>query len=159
MMGLLLADGSFRANLFFSNANAEIVERVREEVGAGYNVNRTEVGGIDYRIAYSDHARGRGKGGGTGNLNPFKDELRRLGLWMLYSHEKFIPDLYKYNSSRVRRELLRGLLDGDGFVNPHGQPALEQTSKQLADDVTFLVQSLGGYALTHHKPVDRRVRT
>ncbi len=156
VMGLLLADGSFCRNLFFSNADAEIVGFMREEVGVGYDINHSQ--GVDYRIAYRDHGRGRGLGGGSGNLNPFVEELRRLELWMLYSHEKFIPDLYKYNSSRVRRELLRGLLDGDGYVNLHGQPALEQTSARLAADVTFLVQSLGGYTLQSVKRADRRVR-
>jgi hypothetical protein len=156
VMGLLLADGSFRENLFFSNSDAEIVERMREEVAVGYDV--TPVSRYDYRIGYRDHALGRGKGGGSGNRNPFKDELRRLGLWMLYSPEKFIPDPYKYNSSRVRRELLRGLLDGDGFVNHHGQPALEQTSARLAADVTWMVQSLGGYTLQSLKRANRRER-
>lgn len=156
VMGLLLADGSFRRNLFFSNADPEIVEFMREEVGTEYAINHSQ--GMDYRIAYRNHAQGRGIGGGSGNRNPFVEELRRLGLWMLYSPEKFVPDIYKYNSSRTRLELLRGLLDGDGFVNLHGQPALEQTSSRLAADVTFLVQSLGGYTLQHLKPADRRTR-
>lgn len=157
VMGLLLADGSFRPRcITFSNTDVEVVELVKEGVPAGYDVNHITRG--DYRISYRTAARGRGAGGGTGDLNPWKDELRRLGLWGLYSHEKFVPDLYKYNSSEVRLQLLRGILDGDGYVNLHGQPALEQTSKRLADDVTFLVQSLGGYTLETDKPADRSVR-
>jgi len=156
VMGLLLADGSFRANLFFANVNSEIVEHVRSEVAVGYDLTQTQP--HNYLISYRDHARGRGIGNGSGDINPFKDEIRRLGLWNLYSHEKFIPECYKYNSSKVRRELLRGLLDGDGYVNLHGQPAIEQTSSRLARDVTEVVQSLGGYALQSLKRADRRVR-
>ena len=156
ILGLLLGDGTFRHTVCFSNTAREIVEALERELPAGYTLRHIHKG--DYRIVYDDHAKGRGTGNGTGNLHPFKDELRRLGLWMLYSHEKFIPDLYKFNSSEVRREVLRGLLDTDGFVNLHGQPALEQTSARLASDVTWMVQSLGGYTLQTRKRANREIR-
>jgi hypothetical protein len=158
VLGLLLADGSFRRNLFFSNTNLQIVQEIRDQVGTAYAVTQTTPGGYDYRIAYRHAARGRGLGGGTGYYNPLKDELRRLGLWMLGSSEKFIPDLYKYNSVRVRYQLLQGILDGDGFANLHGQPAIEQSSTRLADDITEVVQSLGGYTLRSVKRANRNIR-
>lgn len=159
VMGLLLADGCLGPrNLQFTSVKPDVVERIEEEVGAGYAVNQTVDGGIDYRIAYRDAARGRGIGGGTGARNPFKDELRRLGLWGHKAHEKFIPDDYKYTSASARRQLLQGLLDGDGFVNLHGQPAIEQSSARLADDITEVVQSLGGYTLGSTKRANRAFR-
>jgi hypothetical protein len=158
VLGLLLADGSFRENLFFSNTNVHIVEMIRDQVGLAYAVNQTYPGGYDYRIAYRAAARGRGKGGGTGGYNPFIQELRRIGLWMLTSSEKFVPDVYKYNTVQVRRQLLQGILDGDGYVNLHGQPAIEQTSTRLASDITEIVQSLGGYTLCSLKRADLRTR-
>lgn len=156
LLGLLISDGSFRGNVFFSNLSEEVVAYAKAEVPDGYSVKNIQFG--DYLISYRAASQGKGKGNGSGNLNPMKDELRRLGLWMLYSYEKFIPDVYKYNSSEVRRDLLRGILDGDGFVNQHGQPALEQTSLRLAQDVTWLVQSLGGYTLQSLKKVNRNTR-
>lgn len=159
VMGLLLADGSLGPhNLQFTSVKPDVVAHVTEEVGAGYAVNQTAEGGIDYRLTYRNAARGRGLGGGTGALNPFKDELRRLGLWGHKAHEKFVPDEYKYTSARARRQLLQGLFDGDGFVNHHGQPAIEQTSPRLADDITEIVQSLGGYTLRSNKRANRSLR-
>lgn len=158
VLGFLLADGSFRGNLFFSNINLEIVEMIREQVGMSYALNQTQSGKYDYRIAYRESHRGRGIGGGSGSLNPFVQELRRLSLWMLRSSEKFIPDLYKYNTARVRLQLLQGILDGGGYVNLHRQPAIEQTSTRLAEDITEIVQSLGGYTLRTLKRADRSIR-
>jgi HK97 family phage portal protein len=164
VMGLLLADGTFRNNLAFSNSNLQIVDSIREQVGPAYAVNAVNqkyAGGIDYRIAYRDYHRARGKGhglSGNGPLNPFIEELRSLGLWMKGSPEKFVPDLYKYNSARIRLQLLQGIFDGDGFVNQHGQPAIDQTSQRLADDITEIVQSLGGYTLRHLKKANRNTR-
>lgn len=66
------------------------------------------------------------------------------------SNEIFVPNEYKYNSVEVRLAVLRGLLDTDGTIGQHksGKCRVQftSTSKQLADDVMFLVRSLGGYA-------------
>ena len=159
VMGLLLADGTLGPrNLQFTSVKPDVVERIEAEVGAGYAVHQTESEGIDYRIAFREAAKGRGPGGGTGAVNPFKDELRRLRLWGRKAPEKFVPNEYKYTSARARRQLLQGILDGDGYVNVHGQPAIEQTSTRLADDITEIVQSLGGYTLRSAKRANRAVR-
>jgi len=79
-----------------------------------------------------------------GRPNPLVRTLRDLGLMGRHSHEKFIPDRYKYNSREVRLELVRGLLDTDGTVDHNGQPRLEQTSARLAHDFAEVIQSLGG---------------
>jgi hypothetical protein len=59
------------------------------------------------------------------------------------SHDKFIPKEFLYNDVQSRWELLRGLMDTDGSVS---RQCVEYTtvSIQLANDVAFLVQSLGG---------------
>src|SRR5205807_2646671 len=49
------------------------------------------------------------------------------------------------------RAVLQGLLDTDGFVDKLGQPHIEQTSRQLADDICEIVRSLGGTVLTRIK--------
>jgi phosphate starvation-inducible protein PhoH and related proteins len=65
-----------------------------------------------------------------------------------------VPETYLYNSPAVRLALLQGLLDADG------EPATQQgrtceiqytaTSSQLADDVAFLVRSIGGVVFSQH---------
>jgi SNF2 family DNA or RNA helicase len=65
----------------------------------------------------------------------------------VHSPEKFIPDAYKFNSSEVRLAVLHGLMDTDGYVSKNGCAVqYTSTSQRLADDVVFLVQSLGGNA-------------
>jgi phosphate starvation-inducible PhoH-like protein len=65
---------------------------------------------------------------------------------------RFVPELYLYNSPKVRLAVLQGLLDTDGGpVTQAGRTCRVQyttTSPRLRDDVLFLVRSLGGVACT-----------
>jgi replicative DNA helicase len=65
--------------------------------------------------------------------------LRSLGVF----GDKHIPDQYLRASENQRRELLAGLLDTDGTVNPTGSPQLTVTNRRLAQGVRELVHSLG----------------
>jgi phosphate starvation-inducible protein PhoH and related proteins len=82
--------------------------------------------------------------------NPVTAVARRLGLNGTRSATKFVPDLYLYNSARVRLAVLQGLLDTDGGpVTQKDRTCRIQyttTSSRLRDDVIFLVRSLGGVA-------------
>jgi phosphate starvation-inducible PhoH-like protein len=72
------------------------------------------------------------------------------------SGTKFVPDLYLYNSSKVRVAILQGLLDSDGGpVTQKNRTCRIQyttTSPRLRDDVIFLVRSLGGVAYHRTRP-------
>ena len=72
-----------------------------------------------------------------------KSYLQELDLYDKRSHTKFIPDLYKYNSKKVRLELLKGLMDTDGTCEDNGNSGYTTVSERLAQDVLFLVRSLG----------------
>jgi len=73
------------------------------------------------------------------------EALEHYGLLGKRSYEKHIPDEYIFNTSETRLELLRGLLDTDGYAQ---SKCIEYstTSPQLRDAVMFIVRSLGGYA-------------
>lgn len=68
-----------------------------------------------------------------------------------YSHEKRIPKEYLYNSSYIRLELLRGLMDSDGSIsikyNEKGTIkstiSYSTVSPGLVEDVKILLWSLG----------------
>lgn len=80
-----------------------------------------------------------------------KVKIDQLGLGYKKSHEKFIPEEYKYASISDRRSILAGLIDTDGTVaiGSSGYGASYEystTSQQLAKDIQFIVQSLGGTA-------------
>jgi len=65
--------------------------------------------------------------------------LRSLGVL----GDKHVPSIYLRASEAQRRELLAGLLDTDGTVNPTGSPQITLTNRRLAEDVRELVHSLG----------------
>ena len=77
------------------------------------------------------------------------ESLVNLKLNNTHSHDKFIPDIYKYSSIENRLSILRGLMDTDGTVMKSKGGAFNGTeyctiSEQLADDVAEIVHSLGG---------------
>lgn len=75
------------------------------------------------------------------------------------SHYKFIPEIYLDGSIEQRIELLRGIMDTDGTIclgksstKNYRSVAFATVSKKLADDVVYLVRSLGGRTVkTFHK--------
>lgn len=82
-----------------------------------------------------------------------QDGLKYLCLSFVRSDNKFIPEAYMLSSIDNRYKLLQGLMDSDGYANPDKCSAeFCSTSKQLAEDVAFLVRSLGGYASISSKP-------
>lgn len=68
--------------------------------------------------------------------------LRKCNLWGCKSEDKFIPDEYKYNSRRVRINLLKGLMDADGTIKA-GIPLFNTASIKLRNDVIEVARSLG----------------
>jgi hypothetical protein len=79
------------------------------------------------------------------------DKLKSLGLYDKKSDTKFIPTDYLFNSKENRIELLRGLLDTDGNVRKNGGIEYVSTSKELIENVRWLVLSLGGFCKSSSK--------
>jgi phosphate starvation-inducible PhoH-like protein len=92
--------------------------------------------------------------------NPVTASLRELGLAGTTSSTKFVPAPYLHNSADVRLAVLQGLLDtAGGRVPQRGRTCRVQyttCSRQLRDDVVFLVQSLGGVAYSRVRPAEGR---
>ena len=92
--------------------------------------------------------------------NPLTGAVRQLGLYGTRSATKFVPDLYLYNSHRVRLAVLQGLLDTDGgpVTQKDRTCRIQYTtvSPRLRDDVIFLVRSLGGVAYHRTRPAEGR---
>lgn len=79
-------------------------------------------------------------------------QLRTIGVL----GDKHIPAEYLRGSEAQRRELLAGLLDTDGTVNPTGSVQFAVTHERLARDVRELVHSLGYRTGWSVKPVRGR---
>ncbi|MEW2527149.1 helicase-related protein [Streptomyces sp. NPDC047071] len=139
LVGLLLGDGSFRHNLRLSTADAEIHEAAAAAVAPDCRLTPVTGSACDYTIQLAHRA--------GGVRNPVVQALRDMGLWGVTSHGKFVPDVFKNTSIKNRLALLQGLLDTGGTVQPDGLSiSLRSASRRLAEDVAWLVRSLGGRA-------------
>lgn len=70
--------------------------------------------------------------------NRLKNQLRELNLL----HNKHIPEVYLYSSIEQRLELLKGLMDSDGFCDDRSIE-FTQKSEVLTNNVCELCRSLG----------------
>lgn len=143
-LGLLLAEGDL-TNMKVSSADPEIIIRLKKELGQAYVLNK--INNYDYRIAMAEGERTKG----SREPVPLREDLKKLGLRTTHSYDKFIPTIYKHASRDDRIAMLRGLLDGDGWVEKHKSVRFTSTSEQLVDDVVELVRSIGGWASKRQK--------
>lgn len=82
-------------------------------------------------------------------------QLRLNGLL----NNKHIPEIYQTSAENQRRELLAGLVDTDGSMEPGAHRIrFRSSSRQLIDDVTRLVRGLGYRASVDYTPPDTRDR-
>ncbi len=132
LVGVLLGDGCLSqhsANVVIANPDKEI----RDEIASKHSVELLPNNGCGFRVY------------------DIGKHVENLGLSGHRSYEKFIPKQYLTGSIEQRMELLRGLMDTDGYVSREGSMSYCTTSKKLAEDVNELVCSLGGYTRTKTK--------
>jgi len=143
VLGALLGDGNLTGTgtVRFSTASEQTLATMAGRVGNDMEV--ISAGRYDYRLVRRDRARVKGHQGLQ--PNPLRVALEALRLSGLPSDQKFIPRLYLEAGKSARLDLLRGLLDTDGWVESWGSVRLSTASRQLADDVAELVRSLGGW--------------
>jgi hypothetical protein len=68
-------------------------------------------------------------------------------MWALRSYnvlnDKRIPEIYLFSSIEQRLELLRGMMDTDGYVDKEGCCELSLSKEDLSDDIYRIICSLG----------------
>jgi len=142
VLGALLGDGTLSgSSLKFSTARSEMLEHLLERTAPTFTLRAA--GGCDWRIVQTAGAHRTGVAGVT--PNGLMDALRQLGLWGKRAEAKFIPDAYLNASRADRVELLRGLMETDGWIERWGSMRFCATSERLARQVADLVRSLGGW--------------
>lgn len=133
-LGALLGNGSLKKRgetCSFSSNDNYCVERVNGELKEiNYQLNYTS--NYDYCLKQIQREK----------RSKLVTILENLQLDGKHSWEKFIPKIYLFSSVEDRLELLNGLIDTDGYFKK-GIYEFTTVSKQLADDVKFLAQSLG----------------
>jgi replicative DNA helicase len=148
LLGALLGDGSLTGSCtrFTTTADA-MLARISERIEPALVLQTA--GGIDWRIVQRDRGRRRGTQGAC--ANPLTTAIKSLGLWGKRSHEKFIPAPYLTAPREARLDLLRGLLDTDGWVERWGTIRYSTSSRRLAEDVALLARSLGAWCSIREK--------
>jgi replicative DNA helicase len=145
VLGALLGDGNLTApgagSVRFATTAFEMIDRLRVRLGDALTV--TAAGGPDYRIVQRLGQRREGTQGST--PNPLMVALAALGMQGLPSHEKHVPRVYMDARRSVRLDVLRGLLDTDGWVEKWGTVRFATSSPRLADDVVELARSVGAW--------------
>lgn len=137
-LGCFLGDGCCKENkLTISSADIELVETIAKLNNFNYIKHHPN--------NYSWYFIQNGKDVYTKEF--FKDYLSEL---VCYCGEKRIPKDYLFSSIEQRFELLRGLMDTDGYIGEgKHSPTYNTTSLGLAEDVQFLCRSLGFYTTLH----------
>jgi DNA polymerase-3 subunit gamma/tau len=142
VMGLLIADGSLTYSTGISIYEDDVKNKVANLIEPfGYELHlksQTHPEVKDYEIVQTNRV--------CNSENKFSKEIKNYGLNVRSEH-KHIPYDYLYGSIEDRIELIRGIFDGDAYIDKR-QSGISYTtvSEQLAKDIAFLVRSLGGYA-------------
>lgn len=134
VLGALIGDGSLTSgNCAICNPEKDIIEKIKELCN-GY----AQIGfykSADKCPRYSLIGEN------------IRKDLRFYGLLEKKSYEKSIPFEYLHSDVKDRIELLQGLCDTDGSVCLNSTFIDYSTSsEQLANDIIYLVRSLGGRA-------------
>lgn len=141
ILGVLLGDGNITKYINFTSNDIEIVDQIRKLLPNDMKVNNKKTL-YEYSIVINDNS----------HENKFKTYLKELNLLGTKSNTKFIPEIYKINTVENRISILQGLLDTDGYISKNGSIIEYYTvSKQLMEDVKFIVESLGGNAKIFQK--------
>ena len=143
VLGSLLGDGCLTGagTVRFSTAEPQMLEMMSQRLGS--DMAMRHAGRYDWRIVRELGANAKGVQGVQ--PNPVRLVLDALGLTGLASDKKFIPKIYLEACKSVRLDVLRGLLDTDGWVEKWGSVRFSTSSIQLARDVQALARSLGGW--------------
>ena len=155
LLGILLGNGSLHDSCSFSinkEDHEDIINKINSELIENYEVRqindkKSKIANCETFNICGIYCKFGYKSKKDQISNYYKDALRQYKLMDTTSDTKFIPREYLYNSINNRIELLKGLMDTDGFVINNTRTFYYSTcSKQLMLDIKFLIQSLGGTA-------------
>ena len=136
LMGVILAGDCLRYNnLDFTTVDDEVMEKVALSLPDTYETR-----------SWSNNARDLV----VEKISIYEKFLENLGLKGLSSEERFIPDAYLYTSVEDRKELLKGLMDTNETIDTRGDVGFSTVSSKLAEQVKWLVNSLGGIGSIRH---------
>ena len=110
---------------------AELSEEIQKD---GYKTKITEYKNKAPKIQIDYHKKGE-----KHEPTSFRNSLKSLGVF----GAKDIPNEYLQSSPEQRWELLKGLMDTDGYCGKNGQCEFSQKSEKIVDKFRILLASLG----------------
>lgn len=144
VLGVWLGDGdSDSTRITCSDKDFDEMRKHIEECGYSTKVcvrGKANAIGIDIGKGYKGNKR----------LNRFREQLRAAGVFK----NKHIPIDYLQSSIEQRKELLKGLMDSDGYVSKSGQCEFVQSSKSFINQFSELLSSLG----IKHKVREKQIK-
>ena len=136
LFGVLIGDGSMVGALNITNGDPELFEIAQKHFPPDCTYGRV-----------SDDGYTRNVVGTIPGYNSLTRALSQMGMMGSNWYTKSIPECYLFASPRQRGELLRGLMDTDGYISKDGKVTQFFSSNGLlVRDFVRLVQSLGGVA-------------
>ena len=144
VLGALLGDGAItKRTPKISSIDKEILDRIQCLLGDGFEFKYDPTTNCEYRIVDKERFLHKDEfENGQYGVNRLHRWIDQLGLCVSCAY-KFIPDQYKYGSIEQRYELIRGLMDTDGYISKDGSMSFVNTSKYLIDDFVEVLRSLG----------------
>lgn len=142
ILGVLLGDGGLTQRPNFTVNDQEIANKVDKLIRKydcqvikvkskyGYSIKRIQ---------------------GTKNTNNVLESLKDFNLIGKLSCEKSIPEEYLFSNREDRLSLICGLMDTDGTVSKTGHVSYCTTSPVLAQQMKFLLNSIGALTYTSIK--------
>lgn len=127
-LGVYLGDGTFNNQLCISNSKPEIIEYIRKYYDVMKTYIRPSNGALTHKFSI---------------LGKLAEHLSFCGLRNKRCRDKFIPKEALYSDCEYRKKLLSGLIDTDGYLDDSETYEIVTKSPQLAEDIIFLVHSLG----------------
>ena len=136
IVGALLGDGGLTTEtVSFTNKDEFIINKIKSKLNSDYVLSPINNSIFGYTIIQRKRSN-----------KPFKKHTEYIGIHYTKSDTKHIPQIYKNSSIEQRKELMRGILDTDGYVGKSGSIAITLTSYNLINDIKEIIQSLGGIA-------------
>jgi len=134
--GLWLGSGrnNYSEIINIDNEVIKYIEQYTKELNMQFSVFKNKNDSINFCAIIN---------GNKDNTNYIIDELKKLNVY----NNKHIPDEYMYNDINIRKQVLAGLIDSNGYIDEDCMLEFIFTNEKLTNDVLKLLR-LCGYRAT-----------
>ncbi len=135
LLGLLLGDGTISENICITTSREDAEEYLTyiQLKNISIRTSKSKPNTVDICFVGEDKKF-------------LIEQLKKMKLYKTRSDTKFIPEAYKWSSVEERYAIIQGLMDADGYTAPDKNACYyTTTSQKLAEDVAFILRSLGAY--------------